>query len=38
MTSNATDRSSRVGDVGIKAPCRAATTAAITLNLSLIHI
>lgn len=32
MTSNATDRSSRVGDTGIKAPCLVATTAAITLS------
>lgn len=32
MTTTSTDRTSRIGDIGIKAPCRAATTAAITLS------
>lgn len=32
MSTTATDRTNRIGDVAIKAPCVAATTAAITLN------
>jgi len=32
MTTTRTDRASYIGDLGIKAPVRAATTAAITLN------
>lgn len=32
MSTTSTDRTGRIGDVGIKAPCRVATTAAITLS------
>lgn len=32
MSTTATDRTGRIGDVGVKAPCAAATTAAITLS------